>query len=263
MRQLYPLLILTAFTGCQSYRPAPVLVRDAETGQPIVGADVHISYPGADSSFAPTASSGPSGADGIARLQAAPYGDAGILVTVAAKGYLNEHEYVAADEVKALEPAHWFEDVAKRRESLVVALLAEPRPYVELVLPSYTRGVVKTIMHIDDKAPFTPGQRCFIGTVSPFGEVEITGPPLLRHASPIEYRAKFTDGAPLGLPENDNAIGFGWLKSDGKAQYYFVGTKSEYEAARQLARAWRPTANPTKGGGQGHHGHKGAPDGGS
>ncbi len=255
--------MLMALTGCQSYRPAPVLVRDAETGRPIAGADVHISYPRADSSFAPAESVGPSGADGIARLQAAPYGDAGILVKVAAQGYLTEQELVATEEVQEMTPAHWFEDIARRRESLVVELLAEPRPYVELILPTYMRGVVKTTLHVDDKARAAPGQRCFIATVSPLGEAEITGPPLLRHASPIEYRAKFTDGTKLGLPEDDKRIGFGWLKSDGKAQYYFVGTKSEYEAQRRLAREWRPTADSTKGGGQGRRGRKSGADGGS
>jgi hypothetical protein len=239
------------------------MVRDAETGRPIAGAEVRISYPRADSSFAPTDSVGPSGADGIARLRAAPYSDAGILVNVVAQGYLSEHEYLSTDEVKAMTPAHWFEDVAKRRESLVVELLAEPRPYVELILPTYTRGVVKTTIRVDDKAPFTPGQRCFLGTVSPLGEAEISGPPMLHHASPIEYRAKFSDGAKLGLPEDDKHIGFGWLKSDGKAQYYFVGTKSEYDAQRRLVREWRPTADSTKGGSQGHRGRKSAADGGS
>ena len=209
--------MLAALTGCQSYRPAAVLVRDAETGRPIVGAEVRISYPPRRFAVCPRRVRRPSGADGIARLKAAPYGDGGILVNVAAKGYLSEHESLATDEVRGCSHAHWFEDVAKRRESLAVGLLAEPRPYVELVLPSYLRGVVKVTLDIDDKARLTPGQRRFVGNATPLGEAEVAGPPILRHASPVEYRGKFPDGAPLGLPENDHSIGFGWLKSDGKA----------------------------------------------
>jgi hypothetical protein len=74
--------LLAVAPGCQafhSYRPVPVLVRDAESKQPIPGAHVRISYPLMEPAYAPPAdSSGPTGADGVARLRAAPYGEAGI-----------------------------------------------------------------------------------------------------------------------------------------------------------------------------------------
>jgi hypothetical protein len=83
--------LVVASSGCQAfhqYRPVPVLAQDGETKKPIPGVEVRISYPCADSRWAPYVSTGLSGSDGITRLKAAPYGEAGILVEATAPGFL-------------------------------------------------------------------------------------------------------------------------------------------------------------------------------
>jgi hypothetical protein len=88
-----PALLLALASGCQGlfgYRPAPVLVRDAETKRPVAGAEVRLSYPPRQVPVGPPDSSETTGDDGVAPAQAAPYGDGGIAVAAAAEGYLSD-----------------------------------------------------------------------------------------------------------------------------------------------------------------------------
>ncbi len=138
-------LCLATVPGCQllhSYRPVPILVRDAETKQPIAGAMRHISYPLLSAPQAPEESRAQTAADGIARLQAAPAGPGGVLLTVCAGEYLTEPQTLSVESVRALKPAGWFEKVEQRPPQLTVELYAGPRPTVELVLPAGFRGLV-------------------------------------------------------------------------------------------------------------------------
>src|SRR5689334_4091833 len=91
---LYPSFILAVMSSCQTlhcYRPLAVLVRDAETKQPIPEAELLLSYPLTRPSQAPYNSRGLTGQDGVARLRAAPFGEYGALVEGEAKGYLSDH----------------------------------------------------------------------------------------------------------------------------------------------------------------------------
>src|SRR6516225_1726759 len=97
-------LLLALAPGCQGLfgsRPAPVLVRDAETKEPIPGAEVRLSYPPTQLPVGPPDCSEKTGDDGVARVQAAPYGDGGIAVGVTAKGYLSEEKVLSAQAVRA------------------------------------------------------------------------------------------------------------------------------------------------------------------
>src|SRR5580704_490058 len=146
------ILVLAFAPGCQvfhPYRPVPVLVRDAETKEPIPGAEVRITYPFTDPELAPWDSVGRSADDGIARLRAAPYGT-GILMEVTAPGRLSEHKDLSADAVGAIEPAGWFESTDRRPASQVIELYAEPRPTVELVVPAGYRGLVRAEIRVQD-----------------------------------------------------------------------------------------------------------------
>jgi hypothetical protein len=230
---IYLALLLCSAPGCQalqSYRPVSVLARDAETGKPIAGAEVRISYPYSQPSCAPWDSVGPTGADGIAHLRAAPYGDFDLALAATATGYLEEQKTIPVKTVEAIEPAHLFETVEKRPVGFILELYtAQPPPSVELIVPTGYRGVVEVEVEAREDVPCPPGQRCFRYEVPASGIVHLTGPVLLRHVWYTDYSAKYTDGTPLPGDARDEAIGFWFLQTGGRSQSFFVGTRREYE----------------------------------
>jgi len=258
-------LLLAIMPGCQGfhqYRPVAVMARDAETKQPIPGAEVKISYPTTQPTFAPSDSYGSTGENGIARLQAAPYGESGIAVSVTAQGYMFEDKYVPVSAVEAIQPAGWFETIEKRPVNLVVDVYAEPRPTVELVLPVGYRGFVNASVKFDDDLPLGRGQRNFTFVTSSTGEAEVVGPALLRRVSPADFRAKFADGTPLARSSRDSEIALWWLRSDGHTQHFLVGSKYEFD---MLGQSYQGESESHSRGGKGdgggggrRGGHKGS-----
>jgi hypothetical protein len=258
---LGPVLLLALF-GCQAlyrYRDVPVLARDAETKQPIAAAEVRIYYPLTPASRAPWCSSGETGQDGIARLRAAPCGDAGARVEVTAAGYLFEGHDLPDEFVQA--------GAAADPGPFVVELYAAPRAAVELVLPAGYRGRLKAELVAREDAPCSPGQRCFRCDVPPSGVVQVVGPPLLRRVLPPDFRACYADGAPLSAEARDAQIGFWPLACEGGYQVFFVGTRADYESVR---RDYRQEAGPSEsrsprgkggGGGRGRRNRGGDPSG--
>src|SRR4051812_16969259 len=108
-------LLLPGMPACQSfysYRPITIQARDAETGQPVSGAVVHISYPLMPQSQAPYDSVDATGSDGLVHLRAAPTGRAGVRVDAKAHGYLVDNQMLATDTVREIPSAGWFEDAA-------------------------------------------------------------------------------------------------------------------------------------------------------
>jgi hypothetical protein len=230
-------LVATAL-GCHSfhsYRPVGVLVVDAETRQPIAAADVLISYVLNRETTGPYESRGKTGPDGIARLRAAPEGEAGILMEAAAPGYQPETLQLAEADIRRLQPAHWFEATDRRPPDLQVELYAEPRFSVVLVVPVGYRGLVKADVQIQEDGVCPPGQRCFRYEVGPSGGVQVVGPGVLRRVVPAGYRAEFADGTKLGGDMDIMKVGFRWVKGEGHEQYFVVGTKMDYDRiCRQL-----------------------------
>ena len=128
--------VLALLPGCQAlyaYRPIVIAARDAETKQPIADAEVRISYPLVHPTQAPYDSVGRTGADGVARLQAAPFGPAGVLVEVRGNGYLFEQKTLPIETVQALERGGLFENLDKRSTDLVVELYANPPPHASVL----------------------------------------------------------------------------------------------------------------------------------
>ncbi len=215
-RLILAVALLAVAPGCETLygsRPLVVQVRDIETKKPLDGAQVHITYPMAESPFAPPDGRGTTGADGMARLQAAPYGEFGIALEVSADHYIPADKTMTAAAVQALEPAHWFEHVERRPASLIVELYAEPHPMMELVLPVGFRGVVKAELVVLENTLGTPGQRLFSGVMGTTGVVQVTGPPLLRGILASDTRARFADGSPISRQPNETEIGIWWLSS--------------------------------------------------
>ena len=230
-RLIFP-ACLALVAGCQAfhqYRPVTVLARDAETKKPIPGADVRISYPLTQPSLAPWDSNGPTGEDGVARLRAAPYGDAGIRIAVTANGYMSDETSLPVSAVEAIKPAGFFEAADRRSAEVVLELYADPHPTVDLVVPPGYRGLVKADVQTLDNAPVVPGQRSFSYIVPTTGLVHVTGPALLKRVYAADFRLRYADGAPLTPQAKDSEVGFWWLKYEETLQVFLVGhTVSEY-----------------------------------
>jgi hypothetical protein len=228
--------------GCAAmhrYRPLAVLVRDAETKQPIASAEVRIAYPFANSMFVPTISTAGTGADGLAHLQAAPFGD-GLTLETAARGYLPESRDVAVATIEHLEPAHMFAVADRRSADLVVEMYSEPAFTVELVVPSAFRGLITADVQIEDAMAAPRGQRCFRYNVAFLGEVQVKGPALLRRVFPPTFRARYADGKELDGEMSVTRVGFRWLKQEGNKHYFVVGTQPEYDNFRRDMAAESP-----------------------
>jgi hypothetical protein len=231
-RLFFTVLLLAAAPGCQVFygaRPVAVEARDAETSKPIPGVEVKISYPLETAPFAPPESKGATGSDGIARLEAAPFGRAGIMVEVSARGYMSEVKYLSIQEVQAIERAHWFEDVQRRPASLVMELFADPGPSIELVAPAGYRGRIKAHVQVQTDFPAAAGQRAFSYVVPASGEVVVAGPPLFRRVSSANLRVKFADDRPLALRAKETELGYWYLKNEGSVYYFFVGTPRDFD----------------------------------
>jgi hypothetical protein len=252
-------LPLALAPGCQafhSYCPVGVLVRDAETTQPIPAAQVGIYYPAAPAATAPCESWGPTGPDGIARLRAAPSGPLGVTVTASATGYMPEEMNTGVETVGAIKSAGWFEHTERRPPEMVLELYSEPRFGVELVVPVGYRGLVKAELRVLDNAPCRPGQRCWRAEVPAFGAVQVQGPPVLRRIQPPDFKARFADGTPLGGHMDVLTVGFRWLKREGDVQCFVVGTQPEYDGyMRRLVQEESSAGSRSDGGkGQGRGG---------
>jgi hypothetical protein len=207
-----------------------VQVRDAETKQPLVGAEVYLSYPLTPPELAPWNSSGTTAEDGIVRLRVAPNGENGSRLDVTAKGFLAEAKDLADDAVQALKPARFFEVAESRPVNVVVELVAEPPPTVELIVPTGYRGIVKVEVQVQEDAAYSPGQRQFCYPVPPSGLVQASGPPLLHHIGPVDVHARYADGTPLRRDAKKSELGFWWLKPEGKYQCFVIGTRGEFDA---------------------------------
>ncbi len=256
------LLAVALAPGCQAmhaYRPIAIRVQDAETNQPIADAVVHLSYPLAPAAEAPSESSGATPPDGVVRLQAAPYGPAGVLVEVKAKGYLLEQKTLPIETVQAIKPAGWFEKVGQRPVDLAIALYADPRPVVELVLPAGFRGMIKAEVQVEPDMRNTPGNRLFRYSVSPAGTVQVIGPPLVERVAPLDYQAVTADGTRLTRSVQGLDVGFYAVKSDGHALTFFVGTRAEYDAIRIADRLSDGRPDGTKSGGGRRGGRRNQP----
>jgi hypothetical protein len=259
------ILLLAFAPGCQAfhrYRPVSIEAMDAETKKPIPGVEVKVSYPLETSMSAPWESKETTGTDGIARLKAAPYGRAGIMVEVSAKGYMSEQKFLSIQEVQAIEPAHWFEDVTRRPASFVMEMFADPRPTIELIAPIGYRGQIKVKVQIQADPPSVVGQRLFRYTVPASGDFVVTGPPLFRQLASTNFCVKFADNSLLSPWAKESEVGYWFLKSEGTCYYFLVGTQRDYDDYR---RSLQSGVGPSRGSGQsqgkGRRGHKGTPSG--
>jgi hypothetical protein len=257
-RLIYGALLLALAPGCQVFRSGQtvsVLAVDAETKKPISGADVRISYPLTPAYRAPAESSGKTGEDGSAIVQAAAT-EEGLALEATAPGYLYEQKSLAGDVVPAPKSFFPFRAPEPHIAPLVMELYAQPGPIIDLVLPLGYRGVVRVAVEPRDNVPCPPGLRRFRFEVPPSGEVQVIGPALLRRTPVIA--ASYANGVSLNPQAKDGEIGFLWVKSDGACEVYVVGTSIERDSLRRSDhkdRMNQSSDNGQKSGGRkGRHG---------
>jgi hypothetical protein len=211
-------LLIGGFSGCQALHPATpvdVQVRDAETKAPIDGAQVRLSYAALHSAT----SSGTTGPDGMVRIPPPPLEDAPLQFEAAAKGYL---------------PRQSGQTVERSPMGVVLEMYAEPRPVLELVLPTGYRGVVKVSIRVQNDLKHEPHLRVFSYPVTGSGVTTILLPPVFTRGVTPDIRTRYADGTPLLRDAKDYEIGCRWLKADPDKEYLFViGTQWEADSIRR------------------------------
>jgi hypothetical protein len=193
-------VLLMQLCGCSLYliRPVTITVRDAETKQPIEGAEVSSDYMRmidfglifAGGNY----KEGVSDSDGKVTLVIDPYKDH-LTLNAQAKGYHNQDLYSYGPDIrKRVVPRNWFE----WRNEFVLEMYAEPKGTLNLVVPKGYRGAVVVRFAENDSPPVPPGQRIFTYAVPPNGVVDVKESGLLERAGSYHrVHARFEDGTEL------------------------------------------------------------------
>ena len=212
------IILLVPFSGCQTLHqltPVDVQVRDAETNAPIEGAHVRIWYPSTHS----VAMSGVTGQDGLVRIQSPPIEDSPLMFEAMARGYL---------------PHQSGQPIERTSAAAILEMYAEPRPIVELVIPTGYRGTVKTTISVQNNIKAEPRARLFSYPVPSSGVVTIALPSIFPRGITPDIRTRYADGTPLPRDAKDYELGCRWLKADPESEYLFViGTQWEADSIRR------------------------------
>jgi hypothetical protein len=212
--------------GCRcwhSYRPVTILVRDAETREPIPDAKVRLGYYLLLAPFAPKRTAGTTGPDGTVELVAAPYEGRAVLFA-SADGYFSEGMLRLDDDViRACDPGRHNHHIP-----VVVEMFAEPAATVELVVPAGYRGLVR--VEVQEIPPPTVRLRTVCVPVPASGMTLIKGPRLLRRAECVDFSVRCADGTLLESPPPDPAaVGFWRLDADDDVRFFLVGTQKDHD----------------------------------
>jgi hypothetical protein len=234
---LFPLVLALAAPGClfNAYRPVTVLVRDAETKQPIHGAKVCLSYtPAMFDVFCPSASEDMTRADGTAHLVAAPHGFPGTSLRAEADGYLWEERQVQASEICQVSLLNWFWMPERRPVTFVLDASPQWSAWVELIVPDGYRGVIKVEVERLAEDRNAPARRRFHFQVPPSGILKVSGPSLLGQPG-SHYVARYAGGPPIEcFPTADDAVGLRYVGSYMSDLFFVIGTAADAESSYRM-----------------------------
>jgi hypothetical protein len=226
------------FTGCglfHEYRPMRVLVRDAETKQPIPGAHVDGWYSTMLDVFGPTAPRGVTGPDGVATLWIGP--DRGFTLRVEEPGYLmtDAHEGVGhGHQYFYTLPKKGDSGDDPRRIDCTIDLPPDPKPTFVLVVPKGYRGLLRIKFEPAEAAEVST-QRAYPITVGRDGRAVVRLPKSIwlkdggRNIAACE-----TDGKriPWACDENEERVRLFTVWNTEDTELYLIGTAPERAAYR-------------------------------
>ena len=183
----YLLALVTPFfcSGCfylYGHRDTKIRVFDAETGEPIVGADVHIIPLGVFSLNTPKPQSLQTQTGGTATTRVTTYPFQWL--NAEAEGYIDYQGDVPKVSSRNTLPGFYYPkgtgDPPRLQPEIHIPLYREGSPTITLVAPAGYRGPIKifwsAVEHNDRR--FTPGQRDFRYAIDEYGDVAIAAPPL-------------------------------------------------------------------------------------
>ena len=212
------LVIIVPFSGCQTLHPtAPVdvQVRDAETQAHIAGAQVRAWRTAVHS----VTTAGTTGPDGQAQIPTPPGEGSLLQFEATAQGYL---------------PKPAGQAIVRSPTGVILEMYAEPRPVLELVVPTGYRGIVKTTFRVQNDLKFEPRQRLFSFPVPASGVVAVVVPPIFTPGMTPNIRTRYADGTMLPRDAKDFELGCRWLKADPESEHIFViGTQWEADEIRR------------------------------
>ncbi|WP_020468615.1 carboxypeptidase-like regulatory domain-containing protein [Zavarzinella formosa] len=269
MRRLIVVLscvtLLPLTTGCQSTyrtRPVEVMVRDAESHQPIANAEVQMvhHHTASDSATATT------GNTGVALVEFVPNGSEPAMISITAKGYQNEFKVVSDSDIIKISPKPFFGGADAHPADFVLDVYPDPPFDVMIVLTTGFRGLLKADVSLRDN-PVESGQRTYPFYADRNGEVKINGPKILDRVAIVNYRARYEGGDQTLGEMDEKTVGIRWLKKDGTKEIFVVGTQTEFEQFRKELVPQQnmnpgPSDAPKKGGGRGGKGGGGGRRGG-
>ncbi|MBI3409723.1 MAG: hypothetical protein HY040_15385 [Planctomycetes bacterium] len=206
-------LLLPQLAGCSLYltRPITFSVLDAETKQPIAGANVEARYSVVLDFGLIIAGRGPlegvTECDGKVTLHADPHHDA-LFIKASATGY--QEEQLSRDRIeKGLRPRKghpWGNE-------FVLEMYAEPQAKLDLKFPRDYRGVVVLRFSPVDTSPPIRGQREFSYVVPANGIVDVKESGLIKREPNYDGVRAFVDGKEL-LTLVDTGAGTGKMGPD-------------------------------------------------
>jgi hypothetical protein len=232
-------LVLLAVTGpcgpagcglSHEYRPMRVLVRDAETKEPVPGAEVEGWYFTMLDVFGPFRPEGVTDANGVTTLWVGP--DRGFTLRVDEPGYLmtdadKDHRYFLT------LPKKGGPNDDPRRIDHVIDLPPSPKPTFVVVVPKGYRGLLRVRFEPTEDASFTP-QRTYIVRADQDGRVVVRVPKsvyLTEHGREIAARER--DGAKVPwdarCPRSEE-VALRHLGSTEDTELCLIGTGPEAEA---------------------------------
>lgn len=232
-------------SGCVAFywpRDIPVTVLDAETGEPVAGADVAVSYTYMLVLNAPRPQSATTNKQGETTIRAANFHAGWTLWTVSAPGYLSAVAFPSGRRWIPSEFHPPLEKVADRRAEIRLYRAVEPT--ITILVPDGYRGPLwvhrrPTRGWIQEAA----GKRDFTFRADDNGYVGIDATPLLLRspfppAPPPDPRVRHEDGSevpPQGPDTRDADVAVRRIAREGhERRVYMVGTQADAEAMYPL-----------------------------
>lgn len=232
--------VILALSGCQHappYRPATVLITDAETKKPIPSAVINTRYSKLSSfdpfESPPENSTAKTGEDGVAHMKLlADRYSLHLPAEAVAPGYRPISIDFDAEKVRAADPSK-----SSPEPTFHFEMYASPAPVIELIVPDGYRGPLMVRMVHGGSTP-RPGQRLFTYRFPASGIVDIDCTGILHFAWFEELRARYENGTDLTNLKNPDAIALRQVTGiynpwDKQKKLFIVGTRQDREEAWQ------------------------------